>query len=368
MSFMDSSLETLVTGLPEHKFKHFDNHFKTDIEKELLRKKGVYPYDYMNSHDRFIETSFPSKKDCYSQLNKEDISVDNYKHALNVWKQLNVKNMGQYHDIYLSTDVLLLADVFEAFRETAIINYHLDPTHYVSLPSFGFDASLKMTKIKLDVMSDYDMYLMIEQSGIRGGMSMISHRYSKANNKYMKDYDKSKESKYIMYLDANSLYGWAMTQYLPVGGFKWEKPDNFDETSIMMLGDCDEKGYIFEVDLEYPKKLHDLHNDYPLAVEKFKVSSNMLSNHAKNILEIIDSKHDETTEKLCGNFLNKEKYVVNSRNLKFYLEQGMILKKIHRLVSFNQSPYIDFNTTQRAKAKYDYEKNFFKTNDQCYIR
>ena len=142
MSFIDSSLEKLVEALPEHKFKHFDNHFKTDTEKKLLRQKGVYPYDYMNSYDRFNETSFPTQKDCYSQLNKEDISVDNYKHALNVWKQLNVKNMGQYHDIYLSTDVLLLADVFEAFRETAIINYHLDPTHYVSLPSFGFDASI----------------------------------------------------------------------------------------------------------------------------------------------------------------------------------------------------------------------------------
>ena len=112
---------------------------------------------------------------------------------------------------------------------------------------------------------------------------MISHRYSKANNKYMKDYDKSKESKYIMYLDANSLYGWAMTQYLPVGGFKWEKSNKFDETSIMMLDDCDDKGYIFEVDLEYPETLHDLQNDYPLAVEKLKVSTNMLSNHAKNI-------------------------------------------------------------------------------------
>ena len=208
--------------------------------------------------------------------------------------------------MYLSTDVLLLADVFEAFRETAISNYHLDPTHYVSLPGYAWDAMLKKTKIKLDVVSDYDMYLMIER-GIRGGVSMISKRHSKANNKYMKNYNSSKKSKYIMYLDANSLYGWAMTQYLPVGGFKWEKPDNFDETSIMMLGDCDEKGYIFEVDLEYPKKLHDLHNDYPLAVEKFKVSANMLSDHAKNILETIDSKHDETTEKLCGNFLNKEK-------------------------------------------------------------
>jgi hypothetical protein len=233
---MDSSLEKLVEGLPEHKFKHFDNHFDnhfktdTDIEQKLLKQKllkqellklklkllkqkGVYPYDYMNSYDRFNETSFPSQKDCYSQLNKESISDNDYNHALNVWAQLNINNMGEYHDLYLTTDVLLLADVFEAFRDTAISNYHLDPTHYVSLPSFAWEALLKMTKIKLDVISDYDMYLMIE-SGIRGGMSMISRRHSKANNKYMKDYDSSKDSKYIMYLDANNLYGCSMFENL----------------------------------------------------------------------------------------------------------------------------------------------------------
>ena len=169
-----------------------------------------------------LKTSFPTKHECYSQLNKEDITDGDYQHALNVWETLNIKNMGQYHDIYLTTDVLLLTDVFEAFRDTAISSYQLDPTHYVSLPGYAWDAMLKMTQVKLDVISDYDMYLMIE-NGIRGGMSMISHRYSKANNNYMKDFDPSKESKYIMNLDANNLYGVPMTQYLPLNDFKWRK-------------------------------------------------------------------------------------------------------------------------------------------------
>ena len=358
-----SSLENLVKALPTDKFKHFDKHFKTDIEQKLLKQKGVYPYDHMSSYERFEETSFPSKKDCYSQLNKEDIDDKDYKHALNVWKSLNVKNMGEYHDIYLATDVLLLADVFESFRETAIEHYKLDPTHYVSLPGFGWDALLKMTKVKLDVISDYDMYLMIE-SGIRGGMSMISHRHSKANNKYMKDYNPKEESKYIMYLDANNLYGWAMIQHLPTTDFKWEKPEKFDETVIKMLGDTDDRGYVFEVDLEYPEELHDLHNDYPLAPESFQVKTEMLSDCAKNILETIESKHSDKCKKLTPTLLSKTKYVVHYRNLKFYLGQGLILKKIHRVVSFNQAnwmaPYIDFNTTQRSKAKYDYEKDLFK--------
>ena len=273
----------------------------------------------MDSYERFEETSFPSQKNCYSRLNKEDIGDKDYNHALNVWKSLNVKDMGEYHDIYLATDVLLLADVFESFRETAIEHYKLDPTHYVSLPGFGWDALLKMTKVKLDVISDYDMYLMVE-SGIRGGMSMISHRHSKANNKYMKDYNPKEESKYIMYLDANNLYGWAMIQHLPTTDFKFEKPEKFDRTSIMMLGDTDDRGYVFEVDLEYPEELHDLHNDYPLAPESFQVKTEMLSDCAKNILETIESKHSDKCKKLTPTLLSKTKYVVHYRNLKFYLK------------------------------------------------
>ena len=140
------------------------------------------------------------------------------------------------------------------------------------------------------------------ESGIRGGMSIISKRYAKANNKYMKDYDTSEESKYIMYLDANNLYGWSMIQYLPTNNYKWEKADKFDQTSIMMLEDCADKGYIFEVDLEYPESLHDLHNDYPLAPESFQVNTDKLSDYAKNLLETIDSKHDNKCKKLTRHY------------------------------------------------------------------
>ena len=136
-----------------------------------------------------------------------------------------------------------------------------------------------MTSTKLDVISDYDMYLMIE-SGVRGGMSMISKRYSKANNKYMMtDYDPSQPSKYILYLDANALYAQAMTQYLPTTDYKWERPDKFDHTSIMMVEDCADKGYIFECDISYPESLHDLHKDYPLAPESLSIPTHTLSDY-----------------------------------------------------------------------------------------
>ena len=173
---------------------------------------------------------------------------------------------------------------------------------------------LKMTKTKLDVISDYDMYLMVE-SGIRGGMSMISHRHSKANNKYMKDYNEKEESKYIIYLDANNLYGYAMIQHLPTTDYKWEKPEKFDEIVINMLDDCGDKGYIFEVDLDYPEELHDAHNDYPLAPEAFQVQTDMLSDHQKNVLKIIDSKHNDKSKKLTPTLFNKSKYVVHYRTM-----------------------------------------------------
>jgi hypothetical protein len=302
-------------------------------------------------------------------LNKQDIEDDDYKHALKVWKSLKIKTMGEYHDMYLATDVLILCDAFEAFRETVIEHFQLDPCHYVSLPGLGYDIALKKTQVKLDVISDYDMYLMIECSGIRGGVSMIGHRHSKANNKYMKDYNPKEESKYITYLDANALYAWSMTQHLPTTNYRWEKPEKFDATSIMMLGDKDDKGYIFEVDLDYPTSLHDLHNDYPMAPESMKIQTSMLSDRAKEILETIEIEHNDQAKKLTPNLNDKKKYVTHYRNLKFYLDQGMILKKIHRVVSFNQSawlkPFIDFNTKQRSIAQYDYQKLFWKTLSNC---
>jgi len=149
-------------------------------------------------------------------LNDEDIQPADHERALKVWKSFNVQNMGEYHDLYLRTDVLLLADVFENFRTNCINAYRLDPTHYYTLPGFAWDACLLMTDQKLDVFSEKqnDMYLMVER-GIRGGISVIPHRYSKANNKYLKTFNPKEKAKYILYLDANNLYGWSMIQFLP---------------------------------------------------------------------------------------------------------------------------------------------------------
>ena len=141
--------------------------------------------------------------------------------------------------------------------------YELDPAHFLSLPELAWQSCLKKTNVKLEFLTDYDMLLMVEE-GIRGGICHSIHRYAKTNNKYMKIYDKNKESSYIQYLDASNLYGWVMSQKLPVNSFKWLKNvTEIDEKFIKNYDEDSDKGYIFEVEVKYPRRLHDLHSDLP---------------------------------------------------------------------------------------------------------
>ena len=217
--FMSSSLDKLVSNLPKESLKYTSEEF-TCKELGLMSQKGEYPYDHMDSFEKFDQTKLPTKYQFYSIVNDQHITNDEYNHAKKVWKVFNIKTMCEYHDLYLKSDVLLLADVFENFRKTCLQYYKLDPCHYFMSPGLSWDAMLKMTNIKLELMTDVDMFQFIEK-GMCGGVSYIANRYGKANNKYMKEYDEKALSKYIMYLDINNLYGWAMSQYLPTGNFKW---------------------------------------------------------------------------------------------------------------------------------------------------
>ena len=232
-----------------------------------MKQKGVYPYDYMDSFNRFSEKKLPNKDDLYCILNDEHISDTQYVHAIKVWNAFKLKNIGGYHDLYLNSDVLLSADVFEDFRKTCMQYYKLDPCHYFTSPGLSWNAMLKMTAIKLELIIDIDMFQFIKK-GMRGGVSYTANRYGKANNKYMKEYDEKAPSKYIMYLDANNLYGWAMSQYLPIGGFRWLTEKEINKIDLAKYNENSKKGLILDVDLEYPQELHNLHNDYPLATEK----------------------------------------------------------------------------------------------------
>ena len=217
--FMSSSLDSLVNNLAkgDHKFWGFEEY--NDKQRELLIKKGIYPYEYMSSWDRFNETSLPSKGSFYSNLYMSGVGDKEYEHARNVWREFKIRNMGEYHDLYLKTDTILLANVFESFRNVCMENYGLDPAHFYTAPGLAWRACLKKTGVKLKLLLDPDMLLMFEH-GISGGITQSVHRWAAANNPYMKEYDSNKPTKYLQYLDANNLYGWAMSQPLPTGEFK----------------------------------------------------------------------------------------------------------------------------------------------------
>ena len=359
--FMSSSLDNLTKNLPDDAFKYTQQEFIKE-QFNLMKQKGIYPYDYMDSFNKFNETQLPNKKDFFSILNNEHISHEQYNHAQNVWKTFNIKTMGDYHDLYLKSDILLLADVFENFRKTCLQYYKLDPCHYFTSPGLSWDAMLKMTNIKLELMNDIDMFQFIEK-GMRGGTSYIANRFGEANNKYMKTYNENSPSKYIMYLDANNLYGWAMSQYLPTGNFKWLSQKRIKKTNLGKYTENSKKGLILEVDLEYPQELHNLHNDFPLGPEKIKVAKDMLSDYCKQIADKFNISSG-LVHKLIPTLNDKEKYILHYRNLQLYLSLGLKLKKIHRVLQFNQSPwlkqYIDFNTQKRTNAKNSFEKDFFK--------
>ena len=268
--------------------------------------------------------------------------------------------MGHNHNHYLKKDVLLSADVFEKFISMCLKFYGLNPCHYFSSPGLSWVAMLKMTGIKLEKISDIDKYLFIEK-GLRGGVSYISKRYAKANNKYINDYDSKKSSKFTTYLDMDNLYGCGLSEYLPYGGFKQLK--NVHGFDLKSISEKSPIGYFLEVDLKYPDELHELHNDYPLAPEKLAVSSDMLSKYCKKIVDKYEIKVGDV-KKLIPNLGNKTKYVLHYKNLQLYWSLGMKLTEIHRLLKFKQfdwmKKYIDFNTAKRMNAANDFEKDFFK--------
>ena len=320
MLFMNSSLDKLVNNLND--FVYLSKEFK-DEQLELVKRKGVYPYQYMNSFKRFKEDKLPDKDCFFNYLRDCCISEEEYQRACNVWKVFDIKYLAKFdHDLYLKTDALMLCDVFEKFIDVCLKDYGLDPCYCYNSPGLSWDAMLKMTGIKLEKIHDIDMYLFFEK-GMRGGVSYISRRYSKSE----KNID-------IMYWDMNNLHGTVMSlDYLPYGGFRWlskEEIKNFDLDSISEWNSHENSkiGYILEVDLEYCKELHNIHNDYSLCPEHISVSYEMLSNYCKDIVDGYNIKVGDV-KKLIPNLYDKISYPVHYKNLIYYLSLGVKLKKIH---------------------------------------
>ena len=368
LQFLNSSLDKLVKNalgkdedftILKNLRQYFDktwSHLGEDAFK-MLTRKGVYPYSYMDSFKRFDETKLPPRKEYFNDLTNMDISEKDYNFAEELWDTFKLKNLGELHDLYVETDVLLLADVFEGYRDASLENYGLDPAHFCTAPSLSWTAALKFTKQELEIPLDPDMHMMFDK-GLRGGISMVANQYARANNENLSDYNPKLPTSHIQYVDCNNLYGKAMSEYLPTGGFEWvETLGNSNEKSswndqILALGDQDKHGYILEVDLEYPEHLHELHDIYPLAPEHVIITEDMLSPHQKKIAEELKVKVGG--KKLCTTLHNKSNYICHYRSLKKYVELGLNITNIHKIIKFKQSdwlkPYIQLNTDLRVKA------------------
>ena len=350
---LSSSLSSLIDNLPDEKKVALQT-ITDDPEKfELINKKGFYPYEFVDSIDK-LDTPiselkrehFDSKLYLESTAKGTGLTDDDWEHIQTVITSFNIKTLREWHDLYLKIDVFGLCDVFEYYRELSMKTYGLDPAHYIGLPSLTWNAGLKETKVKLQNITDPDLFMFFEKMK-RGGVSVISHRYAKANNEYLPDYDETKETSFIMQVDCNNLYGKSMCGNLPVDGIEWEY--NFDMDIIQTYKSTDGVGYILEVDLAYPKALHDSHNDYPLAPEHLIINGQ---------------------KKLAPNLNDKTNYIVHIDNLQYYLSKGMIITKVHRVVKFNQSDwlkkYIDKNSKLRQLAKNAFEKDFYKLMNNAF--
>lgn len=343
-NFLGTSLDKLAKTLQTDDFVNLKSNFSDETQFSLLIRKGVYPYDYIKDWKCYEQKSLPSKYYFHNSLTNEGISDEDYSHAQNVWAEFSITDLGEYTDLYLKTDVLLLTDIFQNFRKTCKHYYKLDPAFYITAPSLSFDAMLLKTGVQLELISDLAIIRMI-QSGIRGGLCMCSHRYAKANHKYMPEYDASQPQSFIVYLDCNNLYGFSMCQYLPYSNFRFLDESELTNFCVENVEDNSEWGFILEVDLFYPEHLHKCHNDLPFCPEKCIPPGGK-------------------TKKLVANLHNKYNYVIHYIHLKKCLEHGLTLRKVHKAITFRQSPYlkqyIELNTRLRQKAKSSFEQDFFK--------
>lgn len=357
--FMPSSLDSLVKDLVDskHNFKFMKKEFGAQ-SAELLRK-GVMPYDWFDSPQKLSNKGLPKIEDFFNKLTKEKMKPLDYEYAKQMYDRHECKNFGDYLELYMKTDIILLAEVFENFRNICLdpkYGYGLDPCHYYTAPGMAWDAALKTYGGSLDLLTCQDMLLMIEK-GVRGGVAMASHKYGKANNKYMKNFDPNEKSSHLIYHDVNGLYSAAMLRKLPVRNFKWVRRANLSKYTaayILSKTDDDDEGFTARVRLKYPKELHDLHNSYPLAPETMIVTKDMVSPYTTELHGICKQKMVDS-QKLVPNLHDKDNYVIHYSALRQCLEMGMVLEEVYSVITYDQEAwmagYIKKNNDNRAAAK-----------------
>ena len=328
--------------------------------------KGHFPYSYLDSFPKF-EKPLPNYGDDWKKTltGKINISEADVAQAFKIYTLFGCRNLGDYHDVYLRTDVLILADVFEKLRQACMKVYKLDPVHFFSAANLSWDAMLITTRVDLGLLSDIDKLLFFER-GIRGGINGIGALRHFRANRDLDVFDESKANVYGAFFDVTSLYAGTMQQTLPVDSYEWNETNTLGE--ILATSDDSVVGFFIEVDIAYPSSLHDSHNELPLAPGKILIRKSWLSPYAQSSNVKLPS---DGREKLVEPLLDKNRYVCHYRNLKFYVNQVLKVRKLHRVIQFRQSKWLgDYNskkTIMRKQATNDFEKNFHKLmNNACF--
>ena len=321
---------------------------------QYSNKKLAYPYQYFNSIDDYKKPVNDLKKEDFFSKLKNDYTDDNeIERTKEIIKLFNIKDGEQLTKLYCKSDVIFLADVFEKFVKVSTEEYKINPLYCVSLPGLTYQCALKYTDIKLQTLQDKDLILLIEIN-IHGGISSVM------GNRYVK----SDENNKILYIDATNLYGLSLSQFLPYDEIEmWHgHPDKYLkwlDINLITPDDAD-IGYFLEVNLKYPDDIKEKTKHFPFCPENKKINPNKYNDYMKKI----KPKNYTKSEKLICDWTDKKRYLIHYRMLKFYVRHGMIVEKIHEILSFKQCKwlegYISFNTQKRNKAKNDFEKDFFK--------
>lgn len=338
---------------------------------KLAKAKGVMCYDYLDTMDKLSTKTLPPIEMFYNCLKEQPCSQRDYKFAEKVWTKLKCKSMYDFVQFYLETDTLLLADIMNHFFTTGFQEYGLDPSKYLSLSQYAWDAALKFTKIELDSIPDSTIYDMIT-NGIRGGICNVGNlRHFKANNKQLHTFDPKLPLTHLIQLDCVSLYSYAMLQPLPIGNFVFLTKEDVAKFHFNHPQSKQRSyNFLLEVDLSCPLEYQDNHKKFPLCPNHIEITKDILSPFNKGLLK--QHKCSATkSKKLTSNFFDKLNYIVLYDTLKFYLKRGMKLAKIHRIVKFDQAPwmkpFVEYNISQRQKAVSKFGSDFFKLiNNSCY--
>ncbi len=367
--FLPSSLAALANDLPNEKFQLLKNHFNNSSEEDvqLLCEKGFYPYSYISSFDIFNETQLPPIEFWKNTLTgcQVDITKENWDHANKVFQTFNCVNIGDYHDLYLTTDVLILACVFEEFRDKSYKTYGLDSCYHYSASNLSGDAFLLLCEADIDLLTERE-HLEFAENMMRGGMaSVYEQRLCTANNKFLPEsmFNSQRDSTFIAMFDSNNLYGGIMEkQALPLNSFSINTSVSLDE--ILSTEDNAQYGFIVEVDLHYPSELHDSHRDYPLAPTKEAVDPFWLSQYQSGLLEKLNVRPSGKVKKLLQTLYDKKRYTLHYRTLQLYVSLGLEVTKLHRVLQFHQAawmkPYITKNTELRQAATNKFDTSFYK--------